>query len=358
MSIIRTDRLLRWNVSTFISVLSWCESQSKLRDFLLLHHIRKNVSVFYEHQPTPPPFYFQILSALERDEQSRRQRLRSKLEQVIDTMALTSWGPSTSSSSSSLLLSINKGWMNLLLSLLALLTQTTTTQAANGLKQWTAPCAWRARQRWAGLCTLTCVCLCLSAAPCRVCAHVCVRDWDRGHLHTRIHGEQVDQQHLIIVDVGVCGLILVLKVLSIWRWWWRWWSGKNQWKLRKELHIWHHQQNGPSCHEPMESGSVGHVTPNSCHTFKLFLYKCNQLPTLISRHLYYCWICTIYRNVTKRDYIDIIYKCSKVFNKRLGGKHFCCFLLHLNQQTIKITQQSKICCVEYKMKRRQKKNEK
>uniref|UniRef100_A0A7N8YC87 Plexin-A1 n=1 Tax=Mastacembelus armatus TaxID=205130 RepID=A0A7N8YC87_9TELE len=32
----------------------------------------------------------EILSALERDEQARRQRLRSKLEQVIDTMALTS----------------------------------------------------------------------------------------------------------------------------------------------------------------------------------------------------------------------------------------------------------------------------
>lgn len=36
------------------------------------------------------PFSPQILSALERDEQARRQRLRSKLEQVIDTMALTS----------------------------------------------------------------------------------------------------------------------------------------------------------------------------------------------------------------------------------------------------------------------------
>lgn len=35
----------------------------------------------------------QILSALQKDELSRRQRLRSKLEQVIDTMALTSWGP-------------------------------------------------------------------------------------------------------------------------------------------------------------------------------------------------------------------------------------------------------------------------
>lgn len=32
----------------------------------------------------------QILSALQKDELSRRQRLRSKLEQVIDTMALTS----------------------------------------------------------------------------------------------------------------------------------------------------------------------------------------------------------------------------------------------------------------------------
>lgn len=34
----------------------------------------------------------QILSALQKDEQSRRQRLRGKLEQVIDTMALASWG--------------------------------------------------------------------------------------------------------------------------------------------------------------------------------------------------------------------------------------------------------------------------
>lgn len=32
----------------------------------------------------------QILSALQKDEQSRRQRLRGKLEQVIDTMALAS----------------------------------------------------------------------------------------------------------------------------------------------------------------------------------------------------------------------------------------------------------------------------
>lgn len=32
----------------------------------------------------------QILMALEKDEQARRQRLRSKLEQVVDTMALSS----------------------------------------------------------------------------------------------------------------------------------------------------------------------------------------------------------------------------------------------------------------------------
>lgn len=32
----------------------------------------------------------QILAALEKDEQARRQRLRSKLEQAIDTMALSS----------------------------------------------------------------------------------------------------------------------------------------------------------------------------------------------------------------------------------------------------------------------------
>lgn len=36
---------------------------------------------------TPP---LQILVALEKDEQARRQRLRSKLEQVVDTMALSS----------------------------------------------------------------------------------------------------------------------------------------------------------------------------------------------------------------------------------------------------------------------------
>lgn len=38
----------------------------------------------------PIPAYLQILAALEKDEQARRQRLRSKLEQVVDTMALSS----------------------------------------------------------------------------------------------------------------------------------------------------------------------------------------------------------------------------------------------------------------------------
>lgn len=42
------------------------------------------------------PVCLQILSALQKDEQSRRQRLRGKLEQVIDTMALASWGPAQS----------------------------------------------------------------------------------------------------------------------------------------------------------------------------------------------------------------------------------------------------------------------
>ena len=56
----------------------------------------------------PLPLRPQILSALEQDEQARRQRLRSKLEQVIDTMALSSWGPASVSvvSFSSLLVSI------------------------------------------------------------------------------------------------------------------------------------------------------------------------------------------------------------------------------------------------------------
>lgn len=39
---------------------------------------------------------------------------------------------------------------------------------------------------------LTCVCVCLSAAPYGVWALVCVRDWDTGHFHTCIHGEHVD----------------------------------------------------------------------------------------------------------------------------------------------------------------------
>lgn len=43
-----------------------------------------------QHELTAPPSLLQILSALERDEQARRQRLRCKLEQVIDTMALSS----------------------------------------------------------------------------------------------------------------------------------------------------------------------------------------------------------------------------------------------------------------------------
>lgn len=44
-------------------------------------------------QAAPPhrrPASPQILTALEKDEQARRQRLRGKLEQVVDTMALSS----------------------------------------------------------------------------------------------------------------------------------------------------------------------------------------------------------------------------------------------------------------------------
>lgn len=41
-------------------------------------------------RPLTPHRPLQILTALEKDEQARRQRLRSKLEQVVDTMALSS----------------------------------------------------------------------------------------------------------------------------------------------------------------------------------------------------------------------------------------------------------------------------
>lgn len=54
-------------------------------------------SVRWSHVgPASPPgsltpcLPLQILMALEKDEQARRQRLRSKLEQVVDTMALSS----------------------------------------------------------------------------------------------------------------------------------------------------------------------------------------------------------------------------------------------------------------------------
>lgn len=47
-----------------------------------------------EREPLQAPLTLhlppQILMALEKDEQARRQRLRSKLEQVVDTMALSS----------------------------------------------------------------------------------------------------------------------------------------------------------------------------------------------------------------------------------------------------------------------------
>lgn len=167
------------------------------------------MSIIGKHQLNPP-FYFQILSALERDEQARRQRLRSKLEQVIDTMALTSWGPSTtsSSSSSSLLLSICCPPLSSLFSP----RQQTKSPTRHQYELQTDRSSERQRVRGGSaemggarvrLHVYVCVCL---QPPRRVWARVCVRDWDSGRLHTRIHGEQVDQQHLIIVDVGVCGL--------------------------------------------------------------------------------------------------------------------------------------------------------
>lgn len=134
------------------------------------------------HWLASSPLYLQILSALERDEQARRQRLRSKLEQVIDTMALTSWGPSSTSISSftSLLLSI-------CLFPLAPLTQQTKLQPPNNMtdklqKDWSSILqngggVW---QRWAGLCTLTNVCVCVCLQPHTVC--VCWRLYERlGH---------------------------------------------------------------------------------------------------------------------------------------------------------------------------------
>lgn len=86
------------------------------------------------------------------------------------------------------------------------------------------------------------------------------------------------------MDVGVCCLLdfdfrsfVVTKL----------WSGKKQWKPGKELRIWRHSQDGPICDEPMERGSLGHVTPTGVTVLKdvrfflfFFLYRCNQLPTL------------------------------------------------------------------------------
>lgn len=192
--------------------------------------------------PTSSPISPQILSALERDEQARRQRLRSKLEQVIDTMALSSWGPSNTSISSFLFTPP----LHLSLSL-APLTQTTnktptpnntTDELQKGLKQNTAKRGGSA-EMGGPVYAYMCMCVCLSAAaPYSVCGLVSV--WGTGTPDVFTHAymeKHVDWQHLIIVDVGVCCLLdfdfrsfVVMKR----------WSGKKLWKPGKELHIWHH----------------------------------------------------------------------------------------------------------------------
>lgn len=133
----------------------------------------RSCKFFLQHLLTSNPFSPQILSALERDEQARRQRLRSKLEQVIDTMALTSWGPSSTSCSSSLLLSIC-----LSPTFLSPRQQTklqppnnTTDETAKGPRQYTAK--WGDSAEMGGACVRLHVYVCVFVCSSIQC--VCVR---------------------------------------------------------------------------------------------------------------------------------------------------------------------------------------
>lgn len=198
--------------------------------------------------------YFQILSALERDEQARRQRLRSKLEQVIDTMALSSWGPSSSVPTPSFHLSPSPSLLHQ--------DNKQNSDPDNTSCKRTEAVNWKlAFGGWTKMGGPVYAYMCLSAAPRGAGA--------RGPGSGHFHAEQVKWRRLIILVFVVC-LILILGVLS---------SARNRCSDR----IWHHEQNGPIRQQPL--GGALRVMwleqkPQSEQCF-VFLYRC-YLPTFWS----------------------------------------------------------------------------
>lgn len=156
-------------------------------------------------------------------------------------------------------------------------------RTAEGLKQYTAKCGGYSRDGRTCVRLHVYVCV-LSVAPYSVRARVFVSDWDTGHFHTCIHGETCQ-----LTAFDYCGC---------WCLWFAWFSflelccdcqERFSESLEKELYIWRHWRHGPICDEPVERGSLGHVTPTGVTVIKDFyylfvflIYKCNQLPTLWS----------------------------------------------------------------------------
>lgn len=196
----------------------------------------KNASMFWKGQRahllgslTSSVFYLQILSALERDEQARRQRLRCKLEQVIDTMALSSWGPSSSTSTSSCSLHILSPFCLSLSPSPSLFstrkkkkkkssTPTPNHTEKSGLKQWNCTPGWEGggSTEMGGACVRLRVYVCVS-----VCRPTAV--WETGtrdffaHAHVEKHADRLT---LVVVGVGVCGLIspVLCDGQETWKW--------------------------------------------------------------------------------------------------------------------------------------------
>lgn len=169
-------------------------------------------------------------------------------------------------------------------------TQTPNRTTDELQKDWSSKLqtgVWGVRQRWAGLCTLTYVCVCVFVCSPVQCVGWCLCD-RLGH-RTSLHmltwtNMSSDSIWLLWMLVFCCLLDFDFRSLFVLKWR----SGKSNEKPGKELHIWSHWQDGPICNEPVEWGSVGHVAPlrmlDFCFVsvFFFFFYKCNQLPTLWS----------------------------------------------------------------------------
>lgn len=275
---------------------------------------------------TSSVFYLQILSALERDEQARRQRLRCKLEQVIDTMALSSWGPSSSTSTSSCSLHILSPFCLSLSPSPSLFstrkkkkkkssTPTPNHTEKSGLKQWNCTPGWEGgvRQRWAGpVFAYVCTFVCRSADPLR-----CERlgHGTFSHMHTW-RNMRTDWLWLLWVSVSVVWFHQFCATVR---------------KPENELHVGRHpRQDRLVWDQPMERGSPGHVTMSGIELLKVdrfFLYiytniykNCNQLPTLWSLATCITAEFAQFTETLQRKTIQMLY--INTVTERLGSRRF------------------------------------